>query len=147
MKVIRNPKFGDELEVLPFEIGNPIYANFFGGVQAGFPSPADDFIDKKLSLDEKYLQDSNNTFIIKVKGLSMYPTLQIDDILIVKSDAELLNNCIAIISINNGEYCVKRYNKKKESFTSDNPEYAPVKVTDEDTLICLGIVKHIIRDI
>ena len=147
MKLIRTPKLGEDLELIPFETGSRIYANYFGGVSAGFPSPADDFIDKKLSLDEKYIQDPNNTFFLKVGGQSMFPTLLLEDILIVKSDAELLNNCVAIVSINNGEYCVKRYNKKKEQFTSDNPEFMPVKVTDEDTVMCLGIVKHIIRDL
>lgn len=147
MKLIKEPKLGNELEAVEFSVGQRIYANNFGGVQAGFPSPADDFQEKKLSLDEKYIQDANNTFFIRVRGNSMYPTLMIDDILIVKSDLDLTNNSIAIISINNGAFSVKRFNKKKELFTADNPEFQPIKVEEDDTVLCRGIVKHIIRDL
>lgn len=147
MKLIKNPKFGEDLEVVPFETGKKIYANYFGGVQAGFPSPAEDFANNKLSLDERYIDDPNNTFFIKVRGHSMSPTLLIGDILIVKSDLDLMNNNVAIISINNSDYTVKRFNKKGNLFTADNPEYEPIKVAEDDTVICLGIVKHIIRDL
>ena len=147
MKIIKIPKLGNELEILDYESNEKIYANYFGGVQAGFPSPAEDFANKKLSLDEKYISNPNNTFIIKVRGNSMYPTLQIGDILIVKTDAELNDKNIAIVSINNSEYTVKRYSKRKKMFVADNPEYPNIEVLEEDTILCLGIVKHFIRDL
>ena len=46
MKIIKMPKLGSRLEVLPYESNEKIYANYFGGVQAGFPSPAEDFTHK-----------------------------------------------------------------------------------------------------
>ena len=147
MKIIKIPKLRNELEILDYESNEKIYANYFGGVQAGFPSPAEDFSNKKLSLDEKYISNPNNTFIIKVRGNSMYPTLQIGDILIVKSDIELNDKKIAIVSINNSEYTVKRYNEKKKMFVADNPEYPNIEVLDDDTILCLGVVKHVIRDL
>ena len=104
-------------------------------------------LSKKLSLDEKYISNPNNTFILKCGGNSMHPTLQIGDLLIVKSDAELMNDDIAIVSLNNSDYTVKRFNKRKNSFTADNKEYQDVVILDEDVVICLGIVKHIIRDL
>jgi DNA polymerase V len=147
MKIIKIPKLGNELEVLPYESNEKIYANYFGGVQAGFPSPAEDFVNKKLSLDEKYISNPNNTFIIKVRGNSMHPTLQIGDVLIVKSDLDLKDNNIGIVSINNNDYTVKRYSKRKNTFVADNKEYPNIEVLEEDTILCLGVVKHIIRDI
>lgn len=147
MKIVKIPKLGRELEILPYESNEKIYANYFGGVQAGFPSPAEDFVNKKLSLDEKYISNPNNTFLLKVRGNSMYPTLQLGDILIVKSDEELSNNQIAIVSINNSEYTVKRYNKKKKIFVADNPEYPSIEIGDDDTILYLGIVKHFVRDV
>ena len=147
MKIIKIPKLGNELEVLSYESNEKIYANYFGGVQAGFPSPAEDFVNKKLSLDEKYISNPNNTFIIKVRGNSMHPTLQLGDILIVKSDLDLKDGNIAIVSINNNDYTVKRYSKKKKTFIADNPEYPNIEVLDEDTILCLGVVKHVIRDV
>ena len=147
MKIIKIPKLGNELEGLSYESNEKIYANYFGGVQAGFPSPAEDFEHKKLSLDEKYISNPNNTFIIKVRGNSMHPTLQLGDILIVKSDLDLKDGNIAIVSINNNDYTVKRYSIKKKTFIADNPEYPNIEVLDEDTILCLGVVKHVIRDV
>jgi DNA polymerase V len=148
MKIIKIPKFSDELENLPYQIKyNKILVNYFGGVQAGFPSPAEDFVEQKLSLDEKYITNPNNTYLIKVRGNSMYPTLQIGDILIVKSDLDLKDNKIAIVSINNTDYTVKRYNKRKKMFVADNNEYPNIEIKEEDTILCLGVVKNLIRDL
>lgn len=148
MKVIKIPKLGTELENLPYEINdNKIYVNYFGGVQAGFPSPAEDFIENRLSLDERYITNPNNTYLIRVRGNSMFPTLQVGDILIVKSDLDLEDNKIAIVSVNNTDYTVKRFDKKAQTFVADNPEYANIEIREEDTVLCLGVVKNLIRDI
>ena len=55
MKIIKVPQFSNEIENLPFRVSNEgVYVKYFeSGVQAGFPSPADDFKEQKLSLDEK----------------------------------------------------------------------------------------------
>ena len=65
----------------------------------------------------------------------------------VKSDLDLKDNNIAIVSINNNDYTVKRYSKKKKTFIADNPEYPNIEVLDEDTILCLGVVKHLVRDL
>ena len=146
--MIKVPKLGTELENLPYEINdNKIYVNSFGGVQAGFPSPAEDFIENRLSLDERYITNPNNTYLIRVRGNSMFPTLQVGDILIVKSDLDLEDNKIAIVSVNNTDYTVKRFDKKAQTFVADNPEYTNIQIREEDTVLCLGVVKNLIRDI
>lgn len=148
MKLIRPPKISSELEILPFELTDKaIYVNFHGNIQAGFPSPADDFKEPKMSLDRKYITHPDSTYIIRVSGDSMYPTLHKGDILIVRADLELINNKIAIISINNSEYTVKRYNQSKNTFIADNKNYPDVLVKKDDIVVCLGIVKHLIRDL
>ena len=148
MKIVKVPKLGGELENLPYEIKeNKIYVNYFGGVQAGFPSPAEDFIEHKLSLDERYITNPNNTYLIRVRGNSMFPTLQVGDILIVKSDIDLDDNKIAIVSVNNTDYTVKRFDKKYQTFRADNAEYPNIEIKEEDTVLCLGVVKNLIRDL
>jgi DNA polymerase V len=77
----------------------------------------------------------------------MHPTLQIGDVLIVKSDLDLKDGKIGIVSINNNDYTVKRYSKRKNTFVADNKEYPNIEILEEDTILCLGVVKHIIRDI
>ena len=149
MKILNVPKFGEELIYLPFRIeDNKIYVNYYEeGVQAGFPSPAEDFKEVPLSLDAKYLQNPEATFLIKVAGNSMYPTLQTGDILVVKSNEELNNNTIGIISVNQENFTVKRLDKIKQKLIADNKEFPDIPIKKEDTLICLGVVKHLIRDL
>jgi DNA polymerase V len=147
MKLIKAPRLNEELELIPFSNDTEKrYVNYFGGVQAGFPSPAEDFLGKKISLDEKYITKPNSTFIIKIRGNSMYPTLQNGDIVIIRSDKELQDNDIAIVSINNSDYTVKRFDKKNSQFIPDNLKFKAIEVGEEDVVICLGIVKHLIRD-
>jgi len=148
MKVIKIPKLNDELISLSYKVANDKhYVNFYeDGVQAGFPSPAEDFKENQLSLDERYLSNPDATFLIKVVGNSMYPTLQVDDILIVRSDMELTDDKIGIISVNNTDFTVKRFDKKNNVLIADNPDFENIKIQQEDTLLCLGVVKHIIRD-
>lgn len=149
MKIINPPKFGSELVNLPYRIeGDKVYVKYYEqGVQAGFPSPAEDFKEVPLSLDERYLQNPEATYLVKVAGDSMMPTLQVGDILVVKANLELKHNDIAIVSFNNTDYTVKRFDAKKKLLVADNKDYLPITVKEEDTLICLGIVKHLIRDL
>lgn len=148
MKIIKPPKLSPELEILPFEMTEEaVYISYYGNIQAGFPSPADDFVEPKMSLDRKYITDPNSTYLVRVKGDSMYPTLLKGDILIVRSDLELIDHRIAIVSINNSEYTVKRYNETSQAFMPDNTNYPNIQVSEEDVVICLGIVKHLIRDL
>ena len=147
MKLIKAPRLNEELELVPFSNDTEKrYVNYFGGVQAGFPSPAEDFLGKKISLDDKYITKPNSTYIIKIRGNSMCPTLQNGDIVIVRSDKELQDNDIAIVSINNSDYTVKRFDKKNSQFIPDNLKFKAIEVGEEDVVICLGIVKHLIRD-
>jgi DNA polymerase V len=149
MKIVSIPKFSQEIENIPFRVdGEYIYAKFYeGGVQAGFPSPAEDFQEQRLSLDQKYITNPNATFIIKVKGDSMYPTLQKGDILVVKSDKALMHGKVAIISINHTDYTVKRFDELNKTFVADNESFGSIAVKDEDVVICLGVVEHLIRDL
>ena len=149
MKILNLPKFNKELINLPFRIDdNKVYVNYFDeGVQAGFPSPAEDFKEIPLSLDEKYLQNPQATYLIKVAGNSMYPTLQIGDILVVKSDQEFGDSDIGIVSVNQTDFTVKRFDKIKKKLLADNSEFPNIELNEEDTLICLGVVKQLIRDL
>lgn len=149
MKIIKAPKFGNEIINLPYRVeGGQVFVNYFEqGVQAGFPSPADDFKEQKLSLDEKYLSKPDSTFLIKVVGNSMYPTLQVGDILIVKSDIEFRDNLIGIVSVNNTDFTVKRLDKTQNILIADNKDFPNISIEQDDTIICLGVVKHLIRDL
>lgn len=149
MKIVNIPKLSKELEIVPHRIdGDAMYVNYYSqGVQAGFPSPAEDMEERKLSLDQKYLTNPDATFVVRVKGASMLPTLNVGDLLIVKSDITFEDNLIGIVSVNNTDFTVKRLDKQKETLIADNPKFPNLKIEKEDTIICLGVVKHLIRDL
>lgn len=149
MKIIQAPKLSKELLNLPFRTeGQKVFVKYYEeGVQAGFPSPAEDFKEIPLSLDEKYLQNPEATYLIKVVGDSMYPTLHLGDILIVKADKPFENGMIGIVSVNNTDFTAKRFDKKNKQLIADNKKFPNIPILEDDTLICLGVVKHLIRDV
>lgn len=150
MKIVNvPPNFGEELELVPYRVSDDgvTVPYFEDGVQAGFPSPADDFKEQRLSLDARLLSKPNSTFIVRVKGDSMYPTLHIGDFLVVRADISLEDNMIGIISVNNNEFTVKRLDKSNNTLVADNIDFPNIEVNDDDTILCRGVVKHIVRDL
>ena len=147
VKIQKLPKFKG-LKFIPSEEGKKLYATHFGNtVQAGFPSPADDFKEDKLSLDERFIGDVNSTFFVEVEGYSMQPTLLPQDLLVIKTDKEILHNELGIFSVNNSDYTVKRYDKLNNLLIADNKKFKNIELNDTDTVVCLGVVKNLIRDL
>lgn len=142
-------KFGSELEYLPINTnGKKHYVQLREGVNAGFPSPAEDFLNDRISLDELYLSKIESTFVNRVKGLSMYPDYQENDILILRSDYEPQHGDDVVVSINSSEYTLKRYDKINSKLVALNPEYAnSVQINENDEVVILGVVDALVRDI
>lgn len=149
MKIIHHPTLGKDLELLPIKNdGVRFYIEYFGNVNAGFPSPAADFTGERISIDEKYLNKIESTLMVRVGGDSMYPNYQLGDILILRTDYQVLHLDDAVVSINNSEYTLKRIDTQNKALLSLNPNYNNcVKIDPEDVLIVLGVVDAIIRDV
>jgi DNA polymerase V len=80
-----------------------------GGVSAGFPSPAEDYLDLDLNLHEYLVKHPASTFFIIAKGHSMENTgIGDNDILVVDKSLDVKNNDIVVAAVN-GEFTVKRY--------------------------------------
>ena len=117
------------------------------GISAGFPSPADDFIELSIDLNKQLIKNKDTTFFAKVKGHSMKNAGIFDgDLLIIDKSLEPQNNKIAICQID-GEFTVKRIKKEKGVFwlIAENEEYEPIKVTPENDFIIWGIVTSSIK--
>ena len=105
---------------------------FLAGVQAGFPSPADDFIDKRLDLNEHLIQHPAATFFVRAVGESMLGAgIHDGDLLIVDRAVEAQSGKIVIASVN-GELTVKRLERKGQRLllVPANPDYPPIDVTE-----------------
>lgn len=119
------------------------------GVSAGFPSPAADFMETNIDLNKELSENPLATFYIKVKGNSMIDAgINDKDVLVVDRSLEPQNNKIAICFID-GEFTVKRILIEKESLylVPENPNYPPIKITEDNELIIWGIVTYVIKKV
>ena len=119
------------------------------GVSAGFPSPAADFMETNIDLNKELSDNQLATFYIKVKGNSMIDAgINDKDVLVVDRSLEPQNNKIAICFID-GEFTVKRILVEKECLylMPENPNYSPIKITEENELIIWGIVTYVIKKV
>lgn len=117
------------------------------GISAGFPSPADDFIELSIDLNKQLIKNKDTTFFAKVKGHSMKNAGIFDgDLLIIDKSLEPQNNKIAICQID-GEFTIKRIKIEKGVvwLIAENEEYEPIKVTPENDFIIWGIVTASIK--
>lgn len=118
-----------------------------GGITAGFPSPADDFKEVRISLDKTLIKNTDATFYARVKGQSMMGAgIDDGDLLIVDKSLEPQNNKIAVCFLD-GEFTVKRLKVEKDAvyLVPENEDYKPIKVTKENQLIIWGIVTYVIK--
>lgn len=116
-------------------------------VIAGFPSPADDYIDKKLDLNEQLISNKAATFLVRAYGDSMLDAnIKQGDILVVDRSIDARHNSI-IIAIFNGELTVKRLRLQggKLFLAPENPEYPLLEITEDISFEVWGVVTYIIH--
>lgn len=120
---------------------------FTTGIQAGFPSPADDFIDTKLDLNEYLVKHPAATFFVRVSGDSMTGAgIYDNDILIVDRSLEARQGMIIIAALD-GELTVKRLKKKGDTviLSPENDQYEPIVVSEEADFSVWGVVTAVIH--
>ena len=119
------------------------------GIAAGFPSPADDFKQNRISLDNELVKNKEATFFARVSGQSMIGAgLEDNDLLVIDRSLEPSNNKIAVCFID-GEFTVKRLIIKKGQLwlQPENSNYDPIMVTDENEFMIWGIVTNVIKKV
>jgi len=119
------------------------------GISAGFPSPADDFLDISIDLNKELIKNPSATFYGRVKGDSMKNAgLEEGNLLIIDKSLEPVDNKIAVCFID-GEFTVKRI--KIEATTiwllAENEDYKPIKVTSDNEFVIWGIVTTVIKSV
>ncbi|MGL2965285.1 LexA family protein [Flavobacterium sp. XGLA_31] len=122
---------------------------FVGGIKAGFPSPAADFDETKISLDNVLVKNHEATFYAKASGTSMIGAgIDNGDIMVIDRSLEPRNGKIAVCCID-GEFTVKRIKVEKNCvwLLPENEAFQPIKVTEENQLIIWGIVTYVIKSV
>jgi DNA polymerase V len=111
-------------------------------IPAGFPSPAEDFMEKRLDLNDYLIKNQASTFFIRVRGNSMVNAGIFDgDLLVIDRSAEADEGKI-VLGVLNGEFTVKRISKKgkKLFLVPENEAFNPIEVTEEMDFQIWGVV-------
>jgi len=118
-------------------------------ISAGFPSSAENFIEKSLDINDLLIKHPTSTFFIKVLGNSMINAgINSGDILVVDRSLSVSNNKIAIVRIEN-EFTVKRirFIQDKVLLIAENEEYKPIEINEEMDVEIWGIVTYVIHKV
>ena len=142
-----------QCESLTFFTPEPVTdaaGHFFDtGISAGFPSPAEDFLAQRLSLDEALVKNKETTFYAKVSGQSMINAgLNDNDLLIIDRSLEPEHNKIAVCFLD-GEFTVKRLKVESDGvwLQPENDNYKPIKITQDNQFVIWGIVVNVIKSV
>ena len=118
-------------------------------ISAGFPSPADDFKEIRISLDRELVKNKEATFYARVSGDSMIGAgLEDGDLLVIDRSNDPVNGKIAVCLIN-GDFTVKRIKKEKDKLflVPENKKYKKIEIQDENELVIWGIVEYVIKKV
>ena len=118
-------------------------------ISAGFPSPAEDFKELRISLDKELIKNEDATFFARVNGDSMIDAgIENGDLLVIDRSIEFLDGKIAVCAVD-GDFTVKRLKVKKKCvyLMPENTNYKPIKVTEDNDFIIWGIVTYVIKKV
>lgn len=128
----------------PSREGLPLYLT---PIKAGFPSPADDFIDRKLDLHEYLVHNEAATFFLRAQGDSMIGAgIHDGDLLIVDRSAEASHDRVVIAALDD-ELTVKRLVRRKGKvyLVPANPDYPEIDITEREYIHIWGVVTYVIH--
>lgn len=117
------------------------------GIKAGFPSPAQDYMEQAIDLNKELIKHPASTFFGKVVGDSMKDEgIEEGDILVIDKSLELMNEDLAVCFID-GEFTVKRVRLEQDVayLIPSNPDYPTIKVTADNDFMVWGIVTYTIK--
>lgn len=117
----------------------PLYSH---KVVAGFPSPADDYVEARLDLNEKLISNKEATFFLTVQGDSMKNIgIKDGDILVVDKSISVTDGKIVIVALD-GELTVKRLSIQSTGswLLPENENYEPIQIKEESNVVIWGVV-------
>lgn len=138
------------LKIYSTDITSVIEVPYVGGVKAGFPSPAQDYIEAAIDLNKELIKHPSATFIARVTGDSLIDAgLDIGDLVIVDKSVDYSHGRMVVCFID-GEFTAKYLNLKDQDkgiiwLHSANKNYEPIKVTEENNFVIWGVIIEIIK--
>ena len=118
-------KPADLREIVTF----PLFSDL---VQCGFPSPAADYVEQRIDLNQLLIQHPSATYFVKASGDSMI-------------DGGISDGDIIIAAVD-GEFTVKKLQLRPTvQLIPMNSAYSPITISSEDTLDVFGVVIHVVK--
>jgi DNA polymerase V len=118
-------------------------------VSAGFPSPADDYSERQIDLNEHLIKHPAASFFVRVQGESMINAgIHDGDLLIVDRALEPRSGSI-VVAVIDGEFTVKRVELRDNLLylMPENEEFAPIEVNELSDFQVWGVVAHVIHSV
>ena len=137
-----------QIEIHKIDISSNLPLKFADeGIKAGFPSPAQDYLEQAIDLNKELIRHPASTFYGRVVGDSMKDEgIEEGDILVIDKSLELLDDDLAVCFID-GEFTVKRVRLEPHAawLVPSNPDYPLIKVTRDNEFMVWGIVTYTIK--
>ena len=119
------------------------------GVECGFPSPARDYTEGSIDLNEELIHHPNSTFVVRARGQSMIDIgISTGDLIIVDRSLKPHNGSV-IIAVLDGELSIKILDtsNKKISLSSANKDYSDVHVSEEMDFMIWGVCTYVVHNL
>jgi DNA polymerase V len=119
------------------------------GVECGFPSPARDYTEGSIDLNEELIHHPNSTFVVRARGQSMIDIgISTGDLIIVDRSLKPRNGSV-IIAVLDGELSIKILDtsNKKISLSSANKNYSDVHVSEEMDFMIWGVCTYVVHNL
>ena len=114
---------------------------FLKRVRVGWPSPADDYVERPIDLNEYLIKNPAATYFVRVSGDSMIDAYIGDGaILVVDRSVEPKHKSIVVAAINGSYACKRLLTKPKVCLASENSKYAPIFIKENEELEIAGVV-------
>lgn len=127
--------------------GSQVFPLYGSSVAAGFPSPADDFVEDRLDLNKFLINHAAATFFVRVQGNSMVEAgIHSGDLLIVDRAVTPKNGQV-VVAILDGEFTVKKLEKVKNKFflVPANPDFEPIEIMPSSDFQVWGVVTYVVH--
>lgn len=122
---------------------------FLSRVPAGFPSPADDYVERRLDLNEHLIQRESSTYFVRVAGHSMTEAgIHDGDLLVVDRAVEPTDGRVVVAALD-GELTVKRYrcHEGRPYLVPESEQHSPIPIQSGQDLRVWGVVLHVIHEV
>lgn len=143
------PRLAAELEWLGgADLSTPRHMPLFdGSVPAGFPSPAEDYVEGRLDLNDYLVEHEAATFYVRIKGESMQGAGILNGDIIAVDRALEAHHGDIVLAVVNGEMTVKELHRQNgiTRLLPHNPNFLPIEIREGQELIIWGVVKGVVR--